>query len=321
MNGWERYTGELAGLATSVLWTATSIFFHAAARRIGPVAVNATRLTLAVGLHYLTFRLIGGDALPDARAMQTVYLAASGLLGLTIGDQALITSFLYIGPRLGVLMMVTAPLWAAFFGWVALGETLPAAAWFGVLLTIAGVGWVVLERPAGGHRAPPGHRARGVALALIAAACQAAGLMLSKRGMGHGWLPVEQHLAPQSATLIRMVFAAMFMIPIVALRMQRSRRQRALNSDASNTVTGTQQAGILLACAGAVVGPYLGVWMSLVASDRAPVGVAQTLCSLPPVFILPLSFLLYGERVSWRAIAGAVIAIGGAALLFFRPTW
>lgn len=321
MNGWERHIGELAGLATSVLWTATSLFFSAAARRIGPVAVNATRLALAVLLHYFTFRILGGGDLPDANAMQTVYLAASGLLGLTIGDQMLITSFLYIGPRLGVLMMVTAPLWAAFFGWLALGETLPAVAWFGVLITIAGVAWVVMDRPTVPSTVSREHRIRGFMLALLAAACQAAGLMLSKRGMGHGWLPVEQHLPPQSATLIRMVFATLFMIPLVIVRIQRSRSMRAANSSLGNPRFHVYRTGLLLACAGAVVGPYLGVWMSLVASDRAPVGVAQTLCSLPPVFILPLAAWLYGERVTWRAGLGALIAIGGAALLFFRPAW
>lgn len=319
MNGIDKYLGELAGLATSVLWTGTSLLFSAAARRIGPVAVNATRLALAVILHYATFRAWSGDAWPDARSMQTVYLAASGLLGLTIGDQALITSFLYIGPRLGVLLMITAPLWAALFGWVALGETLPPAAWFGVLLTIGGVAWVVLERPTGAAVVSREHRLRGFALALLAAACQAAGLMLSKRGMGHGWLPVEQHLPPQSATLIRMFFATLFMIPIIAHRARRGRAARMAPESELPPGQPGRGAGVMFACAGAIVGPYLGVWMSLVASDRAPLGVAQTLCSLPPVFILPLAALLYGERITPRAVIGALAAIGGAALLFVRP--
>ena len=37
----------------------------------------------------------------------------------------------------------------------------------------------------------------------------------------------------------------------------------------------------------AICGPVLGVWLSLVAAKNAPVGVAQTLCGLSPVFILP----------------------------------
>ena len=68
--------------------------------------------------------------------------------------------------------------------------------------------------------------------------------------------------------------------------------------------------------AGAIAGPFLGVWMSLVAADRAPVGVAQTLCSLTPVFILPVLMLLHKERISARAALGAAVAVLGTALLF-----
>ena len=63
-------------------------------------------------------------------------------------------------------------------------------------------------------------------------------------------------------------------------------------------------------------GPFLGVWMSLVATDNAPVGVAQTLCSLTPLFLVPLAALIYKERISPRAALGAIMAVGGAALLF-----
>jgi hypothetical protein len=38
--------------------------------------------------------------------------------------------------------------------------------------------------------------------------------------------------------------------------------------------------------------------MSLVASDRAPLGVAQTLCLLMPSFLIPCMAPLYKERLS-----------------------
>ena len=79
------------------------------------------------------------------------------------------------------------------------------------------------------------------------------------------------------------------------------------------------RAGYLFASGGAVVGPFLGVWMSLVAADHAPIGVAQTLCSLTPVFLLPFAVVIHKERISSRAVIGALIAVGGSVLLFFRP--
>ena len=76
------------------------------------------------------------------------------------------------------------------------------------------------------------------------------------------------------------------------------------------------RSGLLFTAGGAVVGPFLGIWMSLLACDRAPLGVAQTLCSLPPVFILPFAHLVHKEHVSGRAVLGAFVAVSGVAVLF-----
>lgn len=306
------YTGQAAGVATSILWTATSLFFAAAGRRIGPTAVNATRLLAAIVLLGVTHRWLTGVWVPQLAAGQVVFLAISGVIGLSLGDQALIVALVDIGPRLTLLTMTTAPIFAAFFGWVFLDETIGAIGLLAIALVVGGVGWVVLERPSDESKAQSPHRTRGIILGFVGAVCQAGGLLLSKQGMGHGWLPETQHIDPQSATLVRMVFAALGMVPIVLVH---SMRERARAGPPPRRI-GSVRAGLLFTLGGAVVGPYLGVWMSLVASDRAPLGIAQTLCSLAPVFILPFVILIHKERVSPRAAIGAVIAVSGSALLF-----
>ena len=45
---------------------------------------------------------------------------------------------------------------------------------------------------------------------------------------------------------------------------------------------GSRRAGYAFTVAGTVVGPVLGVWMSLVAADATHVGIAQTLLSQEP---------------------------------------
>jgi drug/metabolite transporter (DMT)-like permease len=307
------YIGHVAGLTTSGLWTGTSLCFTAATRRLGPTRTNAVRLVMAVILLAAMHRLVTGVWVPGAVGGQVLLLAASGLVGLTIGDQALFTAFMQLGPRLVMLIETTAPLFAALFGWLALGETIALLGCLGIALTVGGVGWVVLERPAGPTPWASGRRARGVMLAVFAAICQAGGLLLSKQGMGHGWLPTEQHLRPLSATLVRMSFAAVGMVPFVLFYWMRERRERAAGV---YPVARAWRAGLLFAFAGAFGGPFLGVWMSLVAADHAPVGVAQTLMALPPVLILPLARVIYKEHISVRAVLGAVVAVGGVALLF-----
>lgn len=311
------YSGAAAGLATSALWTATSLFFTAAGRRLGPTVVNIIRIWFAVLLLGITHRLLSGQWIPDALAGQVVFLALSGVIGLTIGDQALFTAFVDIGPRMALLIMTLSPLLAALLGWIVLGETLGATAWLGMAMTIGGVGWVVAERQPTARIGQTARRARGILLALIGAVCQAGGLLLSKQGMGHGWLDKSQHMNPQAATFVRMAFAALGTLPIAAYYIYRARaRGRSLRHPRGRP--SPWRSGLLFTGCGAVVGPFLGVWMSLVASDRAPLGVAQTLCSLGPIIILPCVWIIHKESIGIRAIVGAVMAVSGAALLFFQ---
>lgn len=315
------WIGPAAGLGASVGWLLTSLFFTAAGRRLGPTAVNALRLVLAVILLGSAHAIMFGSVWPAALAPRELFmLALSGFIGLAIGDQLLYTAFVDIGPRLTLLLMTTTPIFAAVFGVLALGaaEVPGVLEVVGMSVTIAGVAWVVAERP---HTEeddrPHPHRVRGIVFATLAAACQAGGAMFSKLGMGHGSAEAAD-VDPLAATYVRMVFATVVFVPIVlAMGARRSAKIRAGAALKPTNRTGSRGAGYWFTLLGAIAGPFFGVWMSLIAYDRAPLGVAQTLCGLAPVLILPFSAWLYRERVTWRASLGAIVAVGGATVLAF----
>jgi drug/metabolite transporter (DMT)-like permease len=60
----------------------------------------------------------------------------------------------------------------------------------------------------------------------------------------------------------------------------------------------------------------LGVWLSLLAVQNTNIGVASTLSSLMPIFLIPISYFAYGERVTKQAVFGTVVAFVGMVLLF-----
>lgn len=290
--------------------------FAAAALRLGTTVVNSTRILFAILLLGATHLYMTGTFIPEAHTKQIVYLAISGVVGLSIGDQALFTGFVYLGPRLAMLIMTTSPLMAALFGWIVLGEHLHSLAWLGMIMTMGGVVWVVLERRAVQVNIESGHKVRGVLLCLVGAVCQAGGLLLSKQGMGHGWLEEDQYMSPQAATFVRMSFAGLGMIPILAIYARRERKKRL--AGLINKRKGSPKAGMIFTMCGAVAGPFLGVWMSLVAADRSPLGIAQTLCSMAPIFLLPAVWVIYKERITLRAAFGAMIAVAGSTMLFLQ---
>jgi drug/metabolite transporter (DMT)-like permease len=67
---------------------------------------------------------------------------------------------------------------------------------------------------------------------------------------------------------------------------------------------------------GVIMGPVLGVWLSLVAVQRTSVGIASTLTSLTPIFLIPISYVVFSERITRQAVLGTLIAFAGTVLLF-----
>lgn len=294
------YAGELAAVGTAILWSFTAIFFTVGTRRVGSMLVNQMRLLVGVALLGATHLALTGALLPlGAGPRRWGLLALSGVIGLSLGDGLLFQAFAEIGPRKSMLIHSTSPILGALLAWVWLSEslTLPEAA--GVGLTLSGIAWVVLER-APSPRGVGGDRLLlGALYAFGGAACQAGGIVLAKEGMAGGFPPL-------SATLIRMVSAAAVLWAFSALAGKLSgtlRRLRDLRA-------------VLALSAGAVTGPFLGVWGSLFAVAHAKVGVAATLMALVPIFIIPLVILVFGERVSPRAWLGTLVAFCGGALLF-----
>ena len=108
-----------------------------------------------------------------------------------------------------------------------------------------------------------------------------------------------------SATLIRAIVALPGYIVLITLW----RRWPAMLAGSRNL------RAVAILTFGAAVGPFIGVALSLVALRHAPTGVVATIIATMPVLILPFSILLYREKVSLRAVGGALVAVAGIAML------
>jgi drug/metabolite transporter (DMT)-like permease len=296
------YLGELAALATSVMWSGTATFFTFGARQVGSVVINRMRLLVALVLLVVTHWLFLGQLLPFyAEPQRWMWLGLSGIIGLVLGDAFLFQSYLWIGPRLGMLMMSAAPVIAALLAWLFLAENLTALQWLGIVVTVGGIALVVLDRSQPRRQADAQRNYRlGILFGFGAAAGQAIGLNLAKKGLG-GDFPAL------SGNVIRMTAAAGSMWLATFLARQAAPTWRRVRES---------PAVITPLLAGSITGPFLGVWLSLIAVQRTPVGVASTLMALPPVFLLPVGHFIFKERIGFEAIAGTLAAIVGVALLF-----
>jgi drug/metabolite transporter (DMT)-like permease len=294
------HPGELAAFATVGCWSVSALAFTEAAKRMGSLPLNIIRLAMALGLFVVFEGLARGSPLPlDASAHNWFWLSISGLVGFTLGDLCLFRSFVLIGPRLSLLLMSLVPVMAAAASWVALGEELSLFSMAGMVLTIGGVVWVILERKPFAAGPVVHASAAGVLLALGAAAGQAGGLVLSKIGMSDGY---DAFAATQIRTIAGLAgFLAILWVDRAWPRLVTAARSRP---------------GIAYAALGACFGPFLGVSLSLVAVKYTYVGIAATIIALVPVMVIPMVIIVYREKVSLRAVLGAILALAGVALLY-----
>lgn len=297
------YTGELAGLVTAFCWSFTSIFFTLAGRIVGSPIVNRTRLVFALVMVSGAHLVSQGTLLPIHAALERWgWMGLSGIIGFVIGDALLFQAFVMIGPRLSMLLMALNPVMGAIMAWVLLSETLSAAEILGILLAVGGVIWVVADRQNGKSLpdATPRAYVIGVLFGLGGALGQASGLIASKEGL-HG------DFSALSGNLMRLVVSTVAIWAITAVNGQARHGVDRLRENPR---------AVKFILGGAVMGPFLGVWFSLIAVQHAPVGIASTLMSLTPIILLPLSRVFFHETITRRAVIGTVLALVGITVLF-----
>lgn len=311
-----RHLGEAAALATAVCWSVTPFFFTSASRRIGSFSANVVRLVLACVLLGVAVLVTTAGDTPPPR--QTLLFVASGLIGLTLGDAALFEALVILGPRRVSLLGAIAPVVVAVASVPLLGENVTPVAAAGMALTLGGVAWVVVERPADGET--HGSLARGIVLGVLAAAGQGLGAICAKAGLGDapadtvlgGYAAADGTLVSVTAlegTFIRMLAGCAGMLVWAAVRGRVGELVRSTSDGRA----------MAMATGGAVFGPFVGVWLSLVAFKHTrQTAVAQTIMSFSPVLVIVIARAVHHERPSARAWLGSFAAISGVAVLAFR---
>ena len=301
----QNYYGEIAGILTAVFWTVTSLAFESAGKKVGSLSVNLIRLVMAFFFIGIYSWFVRGFFFPsDATLFQWKWLTISGLVGFVIGDLLLFQAFVVIGARISMLLMALTPPFTAFIGWLILGEVMAPMNLLGMAVTLTGIVIVILKREKvekNGQlvkKLKSGYSVQGILLALGGALGQAAGLVLSKKGMGD--------YDAFSASQIR-VLTGIFGFTVIFFFMKRWPKVWVAlkHTSAMKRIT-----------LGAFFGPFLGVSFSLLAVKYTNTGVAATLMAISPVLIIAPAIVLFHEKVNWKEILGAVVTIAGVALFF-----
>lgn len=303
--------GEILSIVVAVSWTATALFAEIATKQVGQLPMNVFRMMASLLFLGATLWIFTGSPLPlYADGTTWMWLMLSGFVGYVLGDYCLFNAYLVIGSRFGQLFMTLASPFAALAAWILLGETISWMALLGMVVCITGISISILSKR--GQSTGDGPLPlRGILLGIGAGAGQGVGLVLSKMGMTHyaELVPSTDELAttliPFASTMMRAVMGLIGFSTAMALSRQFHKLQLFHNGKAFG-------AGI-----GAVIlGPFIGVSLSLMAVQMAPAGIAQTLMSLTPILILLPSKWLYKTPITLHEVIGSIIAVVGVSLFF-----
>jgi len=290
------YQGEIAALGAACLWAGATVLFRRAGRAIRPLQLNLLKGVIAL-IFFLGTVLIGRIGFGEISAWAVLVMSGAGIINIGIGDTLYFKGLQIIGSRRTLLLQMLSPAMAALLSLAFLQETLTWKGWVGILITVSGVAWVITERTA--RERGSRHMLKGIVFAVLAAVASASGAVLA-----HAVL-IRCHINLWWSVIIRLGAGVIFIVLWMVLRKPQEKQWRL-----------PQGAGIWrLVLIASFFGTFVALFLNQAALRFAPAGIAQTLLSTSPLFVLPIAALA-GEKLTIRAIAGACVAMLGIVLLF-----
>ena len=288
--------GELLGLIAAIIWATSNTLLRMQTVRLGAVAVNFWRCVVTIPFFIILFLIVRDPAtLRDLAPLTLLYIVLGVCIGMVTGDTLQYHAIKLIGVSRSMPISGCFPLFTVFFAWLLNGEPIRVQV-LGVLLislpkrTPARIGIIAAPAPVVVDRT----NMIGIAFSLIAAICWSLSTVVQSKALAHS--------DAITVNLIRMPVAA-----CVLLIASRGRANIPLRQFGARTFLFLIVIGIFGTGLASI--SYLG------ALKIAGAGKTAVLGATAPLFALPLSVLLLGERPGLRAVMGTLLTVLGIALV------
>ncbi len=296
--------GELLGLIAAIIWATSNTLLRMQTARLGAVAVNFWRCVVTIPFFILLFLIVRDPgALRELAPLTLLYIVLGVCIGMVTGDTLQYHAIKLIGVSRSMPISGCFPLFTVFFAWLLNGEPIRAQVLGGAVVVMVGVLLISLPKRSAarvGIIAAPAPVAVdrtnliGIAFSLIAAICWSLSTVVQSKALTHS--------DPITVNLVRMPVAA-----CVLLVASRGRANIPLRQFGGRTF-------LFLAIIG-IFGTGLASIAYLGALKIAGAGRTAVLGATAPLFALPLSVLLLGERPGLRAVMGTLLTVLGIALV------
>jgi transporter family protein len=289
--------GELAALGGALGWAISGVIIKSATIRVRAVRINAIYVFIGAGMGLIAVALAGTfDEIFEISGRDAALLMGGALIGST-GDLAILRS-ITIGDVGRNFTTATAMfvLLSTFGGWLILDENVATFAWTGGILILTGVyltnvtGEQRLSRPTFGGL---GDLLSAPVLAVFAGSVWAISLLMYDEGLVANDVFAANVLAHVVIVALYLLAVAVW-APARPLPIKREDGTRVLIS-----------------------GLFLGVALIsfIIAVDRSDASSTAILISSSPLFIVPLSVIFLGEKLTRRSAQGVAITLAGVFMV------
>jgi drug/metabolite transporter (DMT)-like permease len=287
---------SLAALAASFSWAAGAILAYTPAARLGVFEFTRTQLVSSSALLLLIVSIAG--SWPSISWVHWPNFAASSLIGVVLGNLAMVGCLRRGGPRRTQLLMSLSVPVAMVLGSIILGETISLAKSAGTALVLSGVGLAVMYgRGAVALEPMDGPLRWVIILGFLAALCQAIGLIALKPALLAGTDPLAASALRTGGGALVMTIVGLW--PAAAFR--------PTTKPTGKVVLSAMLPGFL--------GYVVAVSLLLYAIRIHETGIAAALGSVAPVVMLPMIWLITKQPPALQAWLGACLVILGTGLI------
>ena len=287
-------------ISAAFCWAIASLISADVTRKVGGLVFNRLRLI------FVSLMLIGYTTFINTwQTINFEYLniiLISGIIGIFLGDTLLFTALQKIGPRRNNIIFSLAAPFTVLLNILFLKEQMSLINLWGCFIVFIGVVIAIAYGSSNNndHRWEKieGSLFIGIIFGILAALCQAIGLIMMKPILDAGADPIA------SAT-IRTSISCFLLIFTFFLKSKNFVSKTSLNISI-----------IIKSIISGFLGMALGMSLLLISLQKADAGIVATLSSTSPIMILFLIWILTKKIPSIGAWLGTIVAIIGTGLIF-----
>jgi len=287
-------------ILAALCWSVSSLISADISRTIGGLVFNRLRLFFVSIMLILYTTAIDTWQTIELDLLNIIIL--SGVIGVFFGDTLLFIALQKIGPRRNNILFALAAPFTILLNIFFLKQKMSLIEFIGCFTVFIGV---VIAIAYGGNKenshrweSIEGSLYLGIIFGVLAALCQAIGLIIMKPVLDLGVDPIASATVRTSVSAILLSFTFM------------SNNKYLVSS---NPIT---MKLVFQSIISGFLGMALGMSLLLIALQHADAGIVATLSSTSPILVLFLIWLLTKKLPTLGAWIGTVLAIVGTGLIF-----